>query len=262
MDGNFKKVALTAQGKYVWFSGQDDIFLDGAVSHILDSVKEHPDLDIISVNFSQYGEEKEKYLCESMFHLQTYSKEKIDSDCDLFFSNAQEYFAVFSDVPSFLPATIMKKDFWLNTDNEEYMGTHYIQYATILLNLSQAKILAVTKPLVKGLVPAVGWQTNGNKLFSIQLGAMKAKEMVYSDRRNPFPRNIFVKKKLSYLRHFLRVVIASKYYGFRLTKENKDDLKFIYGSTLYYTYFWPILSVVGLAPQWFTRALFSVKKRF
>lgn len=260
MDGNFKKVALSAVGEYIWFSGQDDIFLDGVVEHVLDSINNNPELGIIYINYSQYSEKKEKYVCESMFHRQAIQQEKINFNQDLLFNDAKEYFSFFNDVPSFLPATIMKKNFWLQTNNDEYSGTCFIQYATILLNINKTKILAVTRPLIKGLVPTIGWQTNGNKLFSIHLGAIKAITMVFNDSRNPFPEQIYLEKKWFYLKHFLRVTIASRYYRFKLSEENRKDLEFVYGKKLCYFYFLPIVFIVKITPHPFINFLFFIKK--
>jgi len=259
MDGNFKQVALNASGKYIWFSGQDDIFLDGVVDHVINSILNNQNIDIISINFSQYLEEKSKYICESMLGLQAIYPEKINFDHDILFNNAKEYFSFFNDVPSFLPATIMRRDFWLTTNTDKYLGTYFIQYATILLNLNEAKILAITKPLIRGLIPAIGWQTDGDKLFSIQLGAMKAKFLVFNDVRNPFPKEIFLDKKRFYLRRFLRMVIAANYYKFKLSKGNKDDLKMIYGKNLYYFYFLPIFKIIKIIPHFLIKLLFSIK---
>lgn len=260
MDGNFRQSALNAEGDYIWYSGQDDIFLDGAVEHIFKAIKNNPGLGIVNINFSQYSEEKEKCICPSMFKLQSFYPEKINFNQDLLFNNAKEYFSFFNDVPSFLPATIMKRDYWLKTNNDAYLGTHFIQYATILLNLNDAKILAITKPLVKGLIPSVGWQTNGNKLFSIQLGMMKARALVFKDTRNPFPIKVFNEKRKFYLRRFLRITIASSNYNFHLSEENKNDLKMIYGKSLYYLYFLPVLLIIGVIPSFLIKWLFSAKR--
>jgi glycosyltransferase involved in cell wall biosynthesis len=260
MDGNFKQSALNADGEYIWYSGQDDIFLEDSVEYILRALKDNPGLGIVNINFSQYSEEKGKIICPSMFGLQSICPEKINFNQDLSFNNAKEYFSFFNDVPSFLPAIIMKRDYWLKTDNKAYLGTYFIQYATILLNLNDAKILAVTKPLIKGLIPSAGWQTNGNKLFSIQLGMMKARTLVFNDKRNPFPPEIYKEKKIFYMKRFLRIVIASRYYYFSPSKENKTDLKFIYGTSLYYLYFLPILWIIGVMPLFFIKGLFFAKR--
>lgn len=261
MDGNFKQVALNASGKYIWYSGQDDVFLDGSIERAVKAIKRNPEIDIVSVNFSQYSEKKNQFVCESMFHSQSFYPEKLDYENDFLFNGADEYFSFFNDVPSFLPSIIMKREFWLKTNNDKYFGTYFIQYATILLNINNARILSINKPLIRGLIPFEGWQTNGEKLFSIQLGIMKARELVFMDSRNPFPLKIFNSKKIFYLRRFLRIVVASKHYSFLPSKQNRDDLKMIYGNFLYYFYFSPILFFVGIIPRRLVSFIFNTKQK-
>lgn len=261
MDGNFRQVALNANGKYIWYSGQDDIFLEGSIEYAVKAIEDNGEIDIVNVNFSQYSEDKKKYVCKSMFNIQSFYPEKINYEENLLFNGSSDYFAFFDDVPSFLPAIIMKRDFWISTNSDEYIGTYFIQYATILLNLNKAKILAIQRPLIRGLIPLDGWQTNGNKLFSIQLGIVKAREKVFLDSRNPFPKNIFYKKKLFYLRRFIRISVASKHYNFSPTEDNKLDLRNIYGNGLYYLYFLPILFLVKIIPKTFVDSLFYFKKK-
>ncbi len=259
MDLNFRQSALNANGEYIWFCGQDDIFLNGVVGHIVKSLKNNPKISIININYSQYSEETKKVICPSMFHLQAYDPSHINFKKDLLFNNSAQYFQFFSDPPSFLPATIMKKKFWVTTNISAYYGTAYSQYANILLNMKNNKILAITKPYIKGLIPANGWQKNGNKLFSIQLGIMKARALVFLDSRNPMPLSLFQEKKIAFLKNFIRVNIASYHYGFKPTAKNYEDLIFIYSRFLCYIYLFPIIFLVGLIPGFILSSSFRIK---
>ena len=261
MDLNFKQSALNCSGDYVWFSGQDDVFLEDSVDHVFRLLKENPEAGIVNVNFFQYSEEKEKIVCESMFHLQANNPKEIDFKRDLFFSSGADYFKFFNDAPSFLPSIVMKREFWLSTDVQKYNGTYFIQYALVLLSMKECKIIAVTKPLIRGLIPSGGWQKNGQKLFDIHLGFIKAGTMVFRDERNPFPSRVFERKKFNFLRHFIRMSFASTRYGFKLSDQDRDDLKFIYGSPIYYLYFYPILCLIGILPRPLVKLVFSFKKK-
>ncbi len=249
-----------ARGLYAWSSGDDDLFLEGSIKHVLSSIKNNPGLGLISVNYSQYSEKEEKYICLSMFDKLAINPKKNDLIKDLLFNNGKEYFSFFNDAPSFFPSTIMLRSIWISTNVNDYVGTCFEQYATVLLNINKIKILTISKPLIRGLIPTNGWQSDGNKLFSIQLGAMKVRELVFRDSRNPFPRDIFLSMKKFYLKNFLRVVIASTYYSFKLTKENIEDLKFIYGKNIYYFYFLPILKIVKITPRKFIKLMFFIKR--
>lgn len=248
MDGNFRKSALNAVGKYIWYSGQDDIFLDGVINRVMEALVVDPEISIIYINYSQYSEKDKAIICDSMFHQQAYSPEKIDFDKDIFFRNAKEYFEFFDDAPSFLPATVMKREFWLTTETEKYLGTHYIQYATTLLNMSNAHICAITEPLIRGMIPQSGWQKNGDKLFSTLVGHMKAKVMIYEDKNNSLPRKIFLEKRRIFLKNFLHLAMASKFYGHQTKLKDKNDLKFIFPGPVYYFYILPILFLANIMP--------------
>jgi glycosyltransferase involved in cell wall biosynthesis len=257
MDRNFREVALIAEGEYIWYCGQDDLFLSGAIKHVLDGLRNDDNIGVVLVNFSQYLERKDKIICESFFDILK-NKDFTFKD-DLLFNNSSEYFSAFRDIPSFLPSTLMKRDFWLETQNEKYFGTCFVQYATILLNFNKGKILVIHKPYIKGLIPENGWQTNGNKLFSIQLGQLKAQALVFNDSEDFLPKNIFLAKKSFYFRHFLRVTAASKYYRFTFSKQNELDLKYIFGNARYKLYFVPILFFVRITPYFLIKLLFVLK---
>jgi len=260
MDKNFRQAALNARGLYVWFSGQDDIFLVDAVSHVFKALQSRPQIRVVNVNFSQYQEEDGRCVCPSMFQQQAHQTQQLNLDQDQVFNNAAEYFRVFNDAPTFLPATIIYRDFWLNTDVSQYYGLCYVQYAVILLNLKNSPILTVSRPLIKGLIPESGWQKNGTKLFNIQLGALKTAALVYQDERNPFPADIFQAKKNNFLRKFPRILFAAAYYGFKPRLENRQDLKKIYGPFITALYFQPLFLVSRLMPRFLLNALMALRK--
>lgn len=256
MDGNFKKSALNSAGKFVWYSGQDDIFLDGALAKALQVINAYPEAGLIYFNYSQFDEYRQKIVCNSMFHLQAVSPDKIDFAKDLFFNNASEYFSFFNDGPSFLPAIVMKRSFWETTDTNDFVGTYFVQYANILLNLNNAKTIAVTKPLVMGLIPASGWQKNGNKLFSIELGYLKAQKMVHDKRGDIFTTEMYFSKRNRYLKRFFYICLGARMNGYRIKHENIKDLKFIFGNKLIMNlYILPLIYFSSLFPSRFLKVV-------
>lgn len=263
MDGNFKKSALNSVGKFVWYSGQDDIFLDGALAKALQIIIAYPDAGLIYFNFLQFDEARQKIVCDSMFQRQAIQAEKIDFAKDLVFNNASEYFSFFNDGPSFLPAIIMKRSFWETTDTADFAGTFFIQYANILLNLNNAKTIAVTKPLIRGLIPAGGWQKNGNKLFSIELGYLKAQKIVHDKRSDIFTTEMYFSKRSRYLKRFFYICLGARMFGYKINQENIKDLKFIFGNKLIMnSYVIPLIYFSTLFPSRFLKALVGVRDVF
>lgn len=251
MDANFRQVAMNSSGSFVWFSGQDDIFLDGSIIHVLEIIKKSPKLGIIYINYSQYSEELDRNVCNSMFHRQAYEPDKIDFTQDLLFKNGTEYFKYFNDAPSFLPATVMRKDYWFNSNMDEFVGTHFIQYANILINMKHCQIVAVTKPYIQGLIPSEGWQKNGNVFFSIMLGYMKAQTLVFRNYPGALPKYLYFKKRKGFTNHFLSLALVAKLGGHRLSAEDQDSLQYIYGNVFYRLYFFPILCLADITPAKF-----------
>jgi glycosyltransferase involved in cell wall biosynthesis len=259
MDANFRQVAMNSSGRFVWFSGQDDIFLEGSIIHILEIIKDNPKLGVIYVNYSQYSEDLGRNVCDSMFHRQTYKPDKIDFTHDLLFKNGAEYFKYFNDAPSFLPATIMRKEYWFNSNMDQFVGTHFIQYANILINIKHCQIAAVTQPYIQGLIPSKGWQKNGNIFFSVMLGYMKAQTLVFRNYNDALPKYIYFKKRKKFINHFIPLVLDAKLGGHRLSIEDQDSLQYIYGQAFYRLYFYPILCLAVIVPNKLIRMLKNFK---
>lgn len=244
MDKNFRKVVFHSEGKYIWFSGQDDIFLEGAISKIFNILNEQKNIGVISLNYKQYNHDLTKVLCDSALETKTYFPDKISREDDYFFKSSEEYFSVFYSAPSFLPATIMKREYWINTDLDDFIGTHYIQVANILLNMNKDNLYVVTKPYIIGRIPSDRWQSNGTKLFEIMTGKLKMQKMVFEDKRNPYPEEVYTRFKTRYLLNYFFLVYNCKFLGLEITTKTKGDLKYIFKNKfLFNFYIHPVLKL-------------------
>jgi len=242
MDRNFKRVALEAKGKFLWFSGQDDLFGEGAVKKVLAVLNNQANLGIVYLNYSQYNHDMTETICQSMLHKEAFLPDKLEESEDLIFQSSDEYFSFFESLPSFLPATIMRRDYWLTRNLEQYIGTHYIQAAVLYLNANRHNIYVVTKPYIKGRIPDNGWQANGQTLFSTMTGSLKMKVMVYREKNNAIPSTIYARARKRYLLNFFFLVHHSKQLGMQPTKDLLEDLQLIFGKGfIYYAYIHPIL---------------------
>ncbi len=235
MDGNFVKAAMNANGKYVWFSGQDDIFLDHAIQTVVNILTKH-DLVSLYVDFKQYDEIKNTVVCNSMVKSQL----KIKPTQELIVvKNATQYFNYISDAPSFLPATIIKKNIIQRIDLNRYFGTHYIQYAAFILSLGKGQTGIYAKPLIKGLIPVSGWQKSGNKLFEISFGKLYAQFLLNKSQPLLFPNTLFFKKKVEFLLRWPKLLVLSTYLGF--------SNSYMFRSKIYQIFSLPISCVLILS---------------
>jgi len=261
MDRNFLQSALHTQGKYIWFSGQDDLFMENIIHTVLSIVRGKNNIGIISINYSQYNHDMTKILCKSMLDKTAFSPGKIDQNKNLIFRNASDYFAQFKSLPTFLPATIMRKEYLIKTDLSKYVGTCYIQVAAMLLNMNKHDIYVITKPYIKGRIPDNGWQSNGQALFNTMTGSLMMKEMVYKDEKNPIPFKIYIKAKFLYLLNYYFLVYHSKLLGMKPTDNFMKTLQHIFGRRfIYYFYIYPILISPLKLLGFFYTPLNAVKK--
>ena len=237
MDRNFRQVALHAASPLIWFSGQDDLFENGAISKVLAISEKNPELGLIYLNYSQYNHDMSQAIDRSVLATEFLDPSLLDETKDYYFATAGDYFKVLNAAPSFLPATIVRKEFWLDTNVDAYIGTVFVQMALILLNMNRRPICVVGQPLIRGRVPINRWQSNGNAYFSVMLGSLKAETMVFRDPRNPLPASILNQRKSRFLKDFFALVRESKLKGYRPTPEHLESLKYIYGNGFLYRFF-------------------------
>ena len=260
MDKNFLKSASLAKGKYVWFFGQDDLMKDGTIKKIY-QVLENDEIGILYLNYSQHDHNMKNVITKS--YLDTYSK--LDKNIHLkesyYFSNYSNYFDVFHDLPSFLPATIIKGEFWHNTDLDPFFGTNYIQVALMYLNLNKGGIYVLTEPLIKGRIPNNKWQNDGTRHFEVLTGFLKMQKTALLLKECNLPEKVFFKQKRRYLFNYFFHIRLCKTRGFKPSRSHFELLSFVYGKSLtYYIYLLP-LTYLPLFVLNFTNAfLYPIKK--
>ncbi len=241
MDENFTKVARLAIGKYVWFCGQDDRL----GKEIIDSVTlilETNNISILNVNFAQYNNNLTKCITPSFFARASFKEFSKYQDQDLIiFKNPKAYFKVFTQPPSFLPAVVMLRQYWDDEIPRQYYGTHFVQLGVLLSNMHKGDIGAFTKPLIKGRIPDNQWQSDGNKLFSIMCGDLRAKKIAFS-KNLMLPKAIYVRDLFRFTLNYPFFLYHCKVKGFNQRKESLILLKNIYGARgLYYLFMLPLM---------------------
>lgn len=232
MDGNFIQAALSARSEFTWLSGQDDLFVSGVVPKVLGILEKNPKLGVVYLNYGQFDDSLEKVVCASILHEKLRPGASFEVGQDIIFRSprtAEGYFGQFEAVPSFLPATIMHRDFWTRRDLTPYFGTHYIQVAAICLNMKTRDFHVVTEPLIKGRIPADGWQSRGPFYFSVMVGSFAAEAMIHADPENPFPEELYQQRKRRFRRSYYALVRHSKRFGMRPNRRHVRHLKAIFG---------------------------------
>jgi glycosyltransferase involved in cell wall biosynthesis len=260
MDRNFTRVAQLATGKYVWFCGQDDRLGKEIIDKIC-LILEFNDLSILNVNFSQY--DHDFVICKNpSFFARTSFKEflHLRDQKLIIFKTPEEYFRVFTQPPSFLPAVIMRREYWDDKVPMEFYGTYFVQLGVLLSNMHRGDIGAFTQPLIKGRVPDDQWQSDGVKLFNILCGDLKAKKIAFS-KNNNLPKLIYYRDLFRFAANYPFFLNHCRSRGLNQIRHCLFVLKSIYGSGVIYWFFLlPLTTMPPLMLRYLLWPLSIVKK--
>jgi len=227
MDKNFHRTTQLASGKFIWFCGQDDLLEEGVLSQAVKMLTENIDIGILNLNFSQYDHNMVNCITPSYFDLCSFDKKKIRSNKELYFSTPEEYYNIFTQPPSFLPSVVMLREYWDMTNIDIFKGTYFIQVGVLLMNMHLKGIGVFTTPLIKGRIPDDQWQSDGNKLFSVMTGELKAKKIAFTSN-SYLPFNIFERDKIRYVLNFIFMFYACKKKNMVMTNEKKSMVEFVF----------------------------------
>lgn len=220
MDRNFSAAALRATGQYLWFCGQDDVLAPRAIQVFFSILASHPDIDLVYFNYQFRDDDLEVVLQERQVPLQE----------DAVFHDAYSYFHAFDHAPTFLPAILMRREFWRRTPYRLFFGTHYVQVGVWLYNCLHAKTYFVANPeYVIGCIPKASWKnTSGQMLFEIFTGVVEVYRTVFVLSNKTLPPEPYLIRRRDLLRHLpiLMVDLPSK--GLRLTDPLRNRLRYLY----------------------------------
>jgi glycosyltransferase involved in cell wall biosynthesis len=269
MDFNFFSITQYASGTFVWYFGQDDIMEKDAISKIINIISRNNNIGIMSLNYSQYSNEFNDKIRMSLLSYNALSNIDIKSSEILIYNSLTQYYTDFYTLPSFLPATIIKKDYFSRVDEEqkkEFYGTAYIQIAVMHIGYREEKIVVVPQEYIKGLIPDSGWQEDGTKMFNIALGNLYLKSVLV-EKYNLLPKHIFHIQRRRFNANLLFFISECKNRG--LVSKN---VKYLYyreianSKIMYYSIYLPliftpkkILATISKSLLLFKRVLISKK---
>lgn len=235
MDGNFTQAVLHGSGVYVWLSGQDDIFEPGAVGKLWSILEQHPEVDFVYFNYRFVSGDLKREVADPPLKLEH----------DRIFTDTQSYFSAIDHVPSFLPATIMRRRFWDYAPVEQFFGTHYVQVGVWLLNFMGKVTYVVADPkYITCRIPEDSWKHSGGQmLFEIFSGSLEVYERVFRARLGGVPPALMQAKRKEFLVGLPGLVVFLSEKGFRLTDVIERRMKYIFGDDRprYFFYVYPLV---------------------
>ncbi len=226
MDRNFTVTALKAKGEYVWFCGQDDILQNGIVKKASEIIDKYNGLNFIYFNYKFVDDGLTTEVMPPILNIEN----------DMYFESMEAYFKVIDHAPSFLPANLMKKEFWNTTNYEQYFDTYYVQTGVWLENFHKGKVFVVSNPNnVLCRIPLQSWKNDdGQMIFSTATGNLKTYKIAFNNEK--IPADIYFKKERFYIKRFVLSIIAAKAKGLIITQKLKDDFKFIFNNKFVLVY--------------------------
>jgi glycosyltransferase involved in cell wall biosynthesis len=259
MDRNFTQTVAHATGDFVWFSGQDDIFEPGAISKFFEITKSHPDVDLIYFNYRFLNGDLSKEVAPPPLLLNS----------DMLFENSAQYFKELDQAPSFLAATVMRREFWIRTPAEIFWGTHYVQVGIWLQNCLDKKTYVVASPkYISCRIPEDSWKnTGGQMLFEIFSGTLEVYYRVYKAETGVVPVALIQKMRSQFIADLPNLIIFLGGKGFRLNDALAHRMKYIFGENkaLYFLYILPLIhlpqTIATLVRYFHNQGLFRMPLR-
>lgn len=223
-DGNFIKCFNSAQGKYIWLLGSDDIPVNGFVESLVEILENH-----------DYGYLFLNHACDDK------QLQEINDTTDLL----QKVHVWIT----FMSANIFKTEYVQNVNGEEYMGTNLIQVPYFLEGIISGQTNAILN---------YSWMQAGNdsennggyNLFKVFVDNLLAilyekveKHQINHDCYEQFKRSIYC----NFLRSYVYELLISRNNKMSENFDTKDGWKILmkhYGSKPYF-YIWTARTIAS-----------------
>lgn len=258
MDLNFLKVIREAHGEYVWLSGQDDRFREGAVDKLIEVLELNSEIQLCYFNYARYNHDFSQIV----------SAKSSSIEHDILLESPEQvrhYFDSIGETPGFLPATVMKRSLCDEGKVviEPFLGTKFVQMAVFLQHMPFVKTyLVADTQYVLGRNPDDGWQqVDGDFQMKVYYGGLEVfRQLLKLDQ--PAIHTAFSdfagKQKKDFLKFFHRRVLTFKARGFVQNSEMNQQMKEYFGWKTYYFWLKPWMMV----PKIGARLLWALYKKF
>ncbi|MDD2653687.1 MAG: glycosyltransferase family 2 protein, partial [Candidatus Omnitrophica bacterium] len=139
-DRNIDLSVRRSKGEYVWLFSDDDKMLEGSLKKVLSVLEENRNIAAIFVNWQSASLDlKQQYKI---------GRYGITSKSDIFCKTADDFLHTVRLTPVLLSSNIVNRSLWEKTDNSIYMGSFWIQFATLLSLLPGNSSYCISKPYV------------------------------------------------------------------------------------------------------------------
>ncbi|MBI5401673.1 glycosyltransferase family 2 protein [Candidatus Wolfebacteria bacterium] len=250
IDKNILKITKFARGKYIWWFGDDEIRI-GAITRVLEILKNHPDISMIFINYIVSGQ----------------NLAAINLNKDKFFEDRNQVLEEIANGLTFASAILFKKDVMRNLDQEvlnRFMGSKFVNFYLVMHILSdEGKFYFLSTPYVicypttinkiidkvlqGGIINNDGFQVFGITLYNI-----------IQEFKNKFNRHSLRKMLAKNFSYVWRGMLVGWIGGWDTPKGKRWKMFKLYWS---FPEFW-IAIVLFLMPLWVNKILYKIYKMF
>lgn len=242
-DKNIDLAVKRSKGEYVWLFSDDDIILDGGIKKVLNVLSSHPGLSAVFVNWVTTSYDlKQRIKTNLLFYN------------DTFCQTANEFLATVKLKSIFLSANVVNRSLWEKVDNFKYIGTNWLQYATLLSLIIGQKSYCIAQPYVLYRMNNSRWDKTGEVSF---LNTINMMEILYKLPDLGYnPKTI---KKV------INVILSHLPRGICSAKKNKASVTYTIMKKMitqfkFYPSFWMLDLPLLILPQSFFIFTWKLKK--
>jgi glycosyltransferase involved in cell wall biosynthesis len=155
VDRDYDKAVGYARGEYCWLMTDDDLLCPGAVSRVLDAIKDS--VDLVVVNSEVRNADFTRVLRARILNF-TNDRAYTATDGEKFFSEVANYL-------SFIGGVVIKRCVWLERDRLSYFGTLFIHVGVIFQHPPISKVKVIADPLIIIRYGNAMWTSRGFEIW-------------------------------------------------------------------------------------------------
>lgn len=164
-DRNVDALFQRAHGDYVWTLADDDVVQEGAISKVLDAIKQ-TSADLLVLNFDAYDPTLKEVRHELKMPESTLCATPSD-----FFSHAHGRYGQVSTL-------VINRNKWTSLDISKGFGSNYIHIYAVYSIILTGKALILGSPLLKVRLGSENFGTSGDALINIATSGVKLIHMM------------------------------------------------------------------------------------
>ena len=210
-DRNFGLAVRRSTGEYVWLFSDDDKFKNGAIKKVLGVLKDHPGLAAIFVNWGSWSPDLKQCNHERVLDIQK----------DILFKTADDFLSTVKLNTIFVSSNIIRRSLWEQAHPEIYVGTNWIQYATLLTFIVDHYSYCIAEPYVMYRAGNIHWDKHSEISVKNTISLMR---ILNNLTERGYSRRSINKAIMVITRHLPMEIIAFKKNGLVLREFHIKDM--------------------------------------